>query len=324
MIHNSKFVFFGSPKFAAAILEKLITAGHIPALVVCNPDKPVGRKKIITPPPVKERIANGKWQIEIAQPENIEQLLAIRHKLEADFFVVAAYAKIIPQAILDIPKKGVIGAHPSLLPRYRGATPIQSAILHGEEKTGTTLFMVDSKVDHGPILAQKELNCELGSMNYKKLEQELAQLSGDLLIETLPRFLHDEITPAPQDDSLATYTAKFTTEDGYIPYETLETAIKKGGAIAQELDRKIRALSSEPGTYTLWPMANGKTLRVKLLESKLIPSPSDATRQRRGSRLGEARVTAAPEAAHYTLHVTRLVPEGKKPMTWKQYESLLQ
>src|SRR3989344_8664778 len=150
MLHNSRFVFFGSPRFAEVVLQKLVEGGYPPSLVVCNPDRPVGRKKTLTPPPVKQRIMNYdsriKNRIEIIQPEKIDKNLeSIIVNLESSFAIIAAYSKIIPKAILDCFPLGVIGVHPSLLPRHRGPSPIQTALLEGDETTGVTLFLTDEK-----------------------------------------------------------------------------------------------------------------------------------------------------------------------------------
>jgi methionyl-tRNA formyltransferase len=130
-----RYVFFGTPRFAAIVLEKLIASGHQPIAIVCNPDKPVGRKKIITPPPTKQVVLSAtslKEDIQIYQPAKIDdEFLAQLRSLKADFFVVAAYAKILPNTLLEIPPLGVIGTHPSILPKFRGASPIQSVIIEG-------------------------------------------------------------------------------------------------------------------------------------------------------------------------------------------------
>jgi len=264
-----KFVFFGSPEFASIVLEKLIAAGFVPEAVVCNPDRPVGRKKIITPPPVKRLIASGKEHVEILQPENVN---AIRDKLLAihpDVFVVAAYAKILPKDIVEIPGLGTIGVHPSLLPKYRGASPIQGAILAGEKETGVTLYILDEKMDHGPILAARELELPIANLQFTKLLEKLAELGGDLLAETLPKFVAGEIVPKPQNESGATYTKKFSTEDAFVDEKELEDAL--GGSnpeAASVIYRKILALTPEPGVWTL-RQAQGKQQRVKLLEAEL-------------------------------------------------------
>lgn len=329
-----KFVFFGTPEFAAIILEKLINAGFIPEAVVCNPDRPVGRKKIITPPVAK--IVAQKYSIPIWQPEKLptknpalsgafvesrnnplcpklaltksidnDYLLSSvssvdNHKSRGpagnqtpetrvltsgsnhsgptanilyqnwDFFIVAAYSKIIPKEILEIPRLGAIGVHPSLLPKYRGPSPIQTAILNGDEITGTTLFLMDEKIDHGPILAQRELNYELRIKNYELLMRKLAELSADLLIETLPNIEEKIKNAKQQNESEATYTKKFTTEDAFIEPADLAAAMQSGEPRpngrekAIMIDRKIRAFNPEPGT---WTILNGK--RVKILEAAI-------------------------------------------------------
>jgi methionyl-tRNA formyltransferase len=259
-----RYIFFGSPKFAQIILEKLITAGYIPTAIVCNPDKPFGRKKIITPPPVK--ILAEKYNIKVYQPEKLEIENFKLEIGEIDFAIVAAYAKIIKKEILDIPKFGTIGTHPSLLPKYRGSSPIQSQILSGDKIAGTTLYLMDAGMDSGPILAQKKL--EVKNMNYENLEIELANLSGDLLIETLPKFLANKIKPQEQDHALATFTKKFITQDAFIEPADLETAINSGGNIAEKIYNKIRALNPEPGTWTI-QQAQGKPQRMKILEAEL-------------------------------------------------------
>ena len=266
-----KYVFFGTPRFAAIILEKLIDAGMPPVALVCNPDRPVGRKQIITPPPVKQLIADRKVQIEILQPEDI---LTIRDKLFAlrpELLIVAAYAKILPKEILEIPKLGTIGVHPSLLPKYRGPSPIQSVILADEKETGVSLFLMDGRVDHGPVISHQTLVIN-DEDDYEALEEGLARLAADLLVETLPNFAERRGQPPayrqaglPQDEPQATYSKKFTSEDAFITPEDLELATSGASPKkAIEIHRKTRALNPEPG---VWTTKNGK--RVKLLETEL-------------------------------------------------------
>lgn len=252
-----KCAFFGTPDFAAVILEKLIESGFPPAAVICNPDKPVGRKKIITPPPVKSLIMEHKtWNINILQPEKLDKDFMLQvSSFMPDVFIVAAYAKIIPKEILGLPKFGTIGVHPSLLPKYRGSSPIQSVILNGEAETGVTLFLADEKVDHGKIASSIKHQVS-SDETYETLMKKLAELGGDLLVETLPKFLKGEITPLLQDESQATYTKKFITKDGYVDLEKDIPVI---------IERKIRALNPEPG---VWTMMNNK--RTKLLEAELV------------------------------------------------------
>lgn len=260
-----RYVFFGSPKFAEIILKTLIDAGMPPSALVCNPDRPFGRKKILTAPPTK--VAALSHGIPILQPEVLDADIARQiARFNPDFFVVAAYAKILPRAILALSRLGTIGVHPSLLPKYRGATPIQSAILAGESETGTTLFLIDERVDHGPVLAYSKLRIAHGD-TYELLMQTLAEKSGDLLKEALPRFFAKKMIPQPQSESAATYTKKFSTDDGFVDLgvDAPETAW-----------RKIRALNPDPGVYT-YTEINGKRIRVKLLaaemrDGKLVPT----------------------------------------------------
>lgn len=263
-----KFLFFGTPEFASIILQKLIAAGFIPLGVICNPDRPVGRKKIITSPPTK--ILANRLNIPVLQPEKIEveSLKKEIHKKTKsrffDFFIVAAYSKIIPAKILKIPRLGVIGVHPSLLPKYRGPSPIQSTILNGEKVTGVTLYLLDEKMDHGPILAKKEMLVD--NLSFPNLSKNLAELGGDLLAQILPKFLKKEITPLPQNETEATYTKKIKTEDGFIDKELLEEAVKIGGKTALIVERKVRALNPEPGVWTVFLYKNQIKKRLKIIE----------------------------------------------------------
>lgn len=253
MLSKTNFAFLGTPEFAAIILEEIIKAGMTPALVVCNPDKPVGKKKIITAPPTK--IIAQKYNIPVWQPEKIETE-EFRNKFKKiDFALIAAYSKILPKEIIYAPRKGALVIHPSLLPRHRGATPIQNAILAGDEITGATLILADEKVDHGPIIAGKELEIKKDE-NYESLMERLAKLSSELILKTIPDWLADKIKLQTQNENYATCTKKFKTEDGFVDLEKES---------AETIMRKIRALNPEPG---VWTIQNDK--RTKILEAKLI------------------------------------------------------
>ncbi len=267
------FAFFGSPWFAAIILEKLIAGGFVPSVVVCNPDRPVGRKHLLTAPAVKQLIANRKEQIEILQPERLDSsLFAIRHSpnknIEFDVFIVATYAKIISKEVFALPRLGTIGIHHSLLPLHRGPTPIQSAILAGDEEAGTTLFLMDSKIDHGSILANSKV--QIANSTYMELETQLAEVAGKLLIKPLPDFLAGKITPRPQDESCATYTKKFITQEAFIEEKDLVAAESGDNENAVVIDRKIRALNPEPGTWTTYNGKRLKLLKAEMKDGKLV------------------------------------------------------
>ncbi|MDP3953642.1 MAG: methionyl-tRNA formyltransferase [bacterium] len=263
-----KYVFFGTPEFAEIILRELIEAGLPPVAVVCNPDRPVGRKRVITPPPTK--IVAQKHKIKVYQPETKSELLELSDELGkvANFAVVAAYAKIVPQAVIDNFKLGIIGVHPSMLPKYRGASPIQSAILAGEQKTGTTLFMIEAGMDSGPILTQQEV--EVNRKYYQALLRDLADTSAKVLIDTLPAFVKSSVLPQVQDDSQATYTKLFETADAKVDQGDLEKALSGDESQAWRIERMVRALNPEPGTFSIVDGKRIKFLRARVEGGKLV------------------------------------------------------
>ncbi len=253
-----KFVFFGSFRVSADILEGMIKGGLKPALVVCSPDRPAGRKKILTPPAVKQMLEKNGWSIEIAQPEKPTEITEQLKALNADVFVVMGYPHIIPQSIIEIPRLGTIGVHPSLLPKYRGSSPMQSALLNGETETGVTLYVIDQKVDHGPVITQRTHQIAHGVTN-EMLEKDLAKVAAEMLVETLPKFVAGKLTPQEQDHTQATFTKKFTTADAQVDMEKDSPEI---------IFNKIRAFTPEPGVWTMdFPGYEGK--RVKLLAARL-------------------------------------------------------
>ena len=266
MSSNPNFAFFGTSELSVKILDKLIENGYVPSLVVTAPDKPKGRKMILTPPPVK--IFAQKHNLKIVQPER----LAVKPPngdLTAkpfDLFIVASYGKIIPKSILDIPKLGTLNVHPSLLPKFRGPSPIQSFILNGEEKTGVTIMLMDEQVDHGQILAQKVFearnskfeirdkskiqNSKNTKLNAKQLEEKLAELGGQMLVDTIPKWIKGEIKAKEQDHSQATFTKKINKEDGLVDLEKDNPEI---------IYRKFLAFQPWPGIYYFAQKNNQKT-----------------------------------------------------------------
>jgi methionyl-tRNA formyltransferase len=169
--------------------------------------------------------------------------------------VVVAYSQILPKEIIEIPRLGTIGVHPSLLPKYRGATPIQNAILSGEKETGVSVFLIDEKVDHGSLVSSVRYQVSRNE-TYETLMQKLAELAGDLLIKTLPKFAAGEVMPKPQNEAEATYTKKFMTQDAFVNLKKDDPAM---------IERKIRALNPEPGVWTLQD-----SKRIKILEAEII------------------------------------------------------
>lgn len=252
-----KYAFFGSPRFAEIILRGLIEHHYIPTVLVCNPDKPVGRKHIITPPPTKV-VARDYPSITVLQPDSKDAMSALAtHPLvtTCDIAIVAAYARIIPKTVLEAFKMGVIGVHPSLLPRHRGASPIQQTILDGDVITGVTLYRMDEFMDHGPMYAQKELLAPIDRATYQSLIEDLGALSVNMLLELIPLLENNVTSLITQDESRATCTKKFTTDDGFVDME-------KDSPVT--VDRKIRALNPDPGAYTIM---SGK--RTKLISGTI-------------------------------------------------------
>ncbi len=264
-IENSKLkiVFFGTPDFAVPALEALIAEKYNVVAVITQPDKPTGRKKILSPPPAK--VTAQKLGLMVLQPTSLKTGIDILKFLRISEFnlgIVAAYGKIIPKEILDIPKYGFVNVHPSLLPKYRGPSPIQTAILNGAPapisrerdwcgagtETGVTIMLMDEKIDHGPILKQKIYNLQ-PTTHYKEVEKDLAKLGAKLLVDILPKYISGKIKPEEQEHHLATFTKMFKREDGRINWSEP----------AEKIYNRIRALNPEPGTWTTW---KGKVINI--------------------------------------------------------------
>jgi len=265
-----RYVYFGTPDFSAHVLERLIAADMPPVAVVTNPDRPFGRKKIMTAPPVKQllerlKVNSEKLTVSILQPEKLDaEFIEKLKSFNADFFLVFAYNKIFRKNILDIPRLGIIGIHPSFLPQYRGPSPFQTALLNGEPETGATLYCLREGVDDGPIVAESKPVSITDDDTFVSLASKLADISANLAIETVPKYVDGKITPWAQDESQATFTKKFKTEDGFVEPDYFAAAENGDAEKSAALHRKIRALNPEPG---VWTMKNGK--RMKLLEAKL-------------------------------------------------------
>ncbi len=255
-----KYVLFATPRFGELVLRGLAARGLPPALVVTNPDRPAGRNQVMTSPPAK--IAADELGIPTLQPELLSGALDALRAAEADVFLVAAYGKILKPDLLAIPPRGVIGVHPSLLPRHRGPSPMQQAILDGDTETGVTLFLVDEEVDHGPVIALER--APLGSAEtYLDLEARLADLGAGLASRTLPSWVAGEIVAAEQEHPAATFTRKFSSEDAHVSWDELVEAQSDPG-VAERVARVVRGLNPEPGAWT-----ERAGVRVKLLSAEV-------------------------------------------------------
>ncbi|MBO4650754.1 MAG: methionyl-tRNA formyltransferase [Clostridiales bacterium] len=236
-----RIIFMGTPELAATVLSRLIKENYEVVLVVTQPDKPVGRKMILTAPPAKvEAEKNG---IEVWQPTSLrtEEALEKVRSYEPDLIITAAYGKILPKDMLDLPKYGCVNVHGSLLPKYRGAAPVQWSILNEDEKTGVTIMKMDVGMDTGDILTQADI--VIGDrIHTPELMAKLADLGADLLIKTLPGYIDGSIKPVPQNNDEATMSPPITKDQGKISW----------ARTASSICAQIRALSSWPGASTMW------------------------------------------------------------------------
>jgi len=256
--NNIPFVFFGTPQFAVFVLEELLREGIKPALVVTAPDKPQGRGLLLTPPQVKVWVEKNK--IPFLQPVKLDADFTNKIKTGSyKLFVVAAYGKIIPKEVLDIPSHGTLNVHPSLLPKYRGASPLQSQILTGEKEIGVTIMLVDEAMDHGPIIAQQKVDIE-EMPSAPKLLEILAHVGGKLLSEVIPKWIVKEIKPKEQNHEEATFTKKITKEDGLIN-------LKNDNQYKNYL--KYLALDPWPGTY-FFALRHKQKIRVAIKKAEFI------------------------------------------------------
>ncbi|NQV90256.1 methionyl-tRNA formyltransferase [Candidatus Uhrbacteria bacterium] len=251
-----KIVFFGTPEFSTPFLRELILDPEIEVCaVVTQPDKPVGRGGEIASPPVKLLAQDAL--IPVLQPTSLKTDTHIEEELNAyhaDFFVVVAYGKMIPKNVLDLPARGCINVHPSLLPLHRGSSPMQWAIAEGDPSTGVAIMLLDEGMDTGPLLATDHITLDADE-TYSSLVKKVHVVGPQLLASTLKRYLADEILPLPQDESKATLTRLLDKEDGHVNWSQ----------VLEVIERKSRAYSEWPGTWTCWERKPGVCLRLKLL-----------------------------------------------------------
>lgn len=296
---NLNFVFFGTPDIAKDTLNILKENGYLPSLIITSPDKPKGRKLVLTPPPVKIWAIENK--IPYLQPEKLDQKEIwnvlrtlgrsdgdVQRKFSTenfrgeqnipDFFLIIAYGKIIPESIINIPKFGSINIHYSLLPKYRGASPVQSAILNGDEKTGVSIQQMQFKLDSGPILAFSETKIDINE-TVQELQNRLMKIGAELLVKILPDIQKQKIKPIPQDKSKVTFCKKIKKGDGLINLESESPII---------LHNKYRA-------YAKWP-------RIYFIQNEKRVIITDAILEN-----GEFKIK-------------KVIPEGKKEIKWEEFQ----
>lgn len=280
--NNYSLAFFGTSPFAVYVLEEMEVAGILPDVVVTVPDKPAGRGLKVVPSPAKV------WALErdipVLEPRSWTEGgdgVDVMINTEWDIFVVASYGKIIPRHILDLPRRGSLNVHPSLLPKFRGPSPVESQILENERETGVTIMLLDEEVDHGPIVAQASITPEAWPLRRTLLKELLGREGGRLLVEALPPWLAGEFEAEEQDHTKATFTKKIEKEDGELsltdePYANY---------------LKFCAFEGWPGTY-FFIEKNGKQIRVKITDAEFTGDE---------------------------FRILRVIPEGKKEMLYADF-----
>ncbi|MBI4132688.1 MAG: methionyl-tRNA formyltransferase [Candidatus Sungbacteria bacterium] len=300
-----RIAFFGTSEFAVPILEAMAQGPWRPVLVITTPDAPAGRGRILKPPPAKDTA--DRLGIPVIQPGTLSPIPPAFSAELFDFFIVAAYGKILPPGLLKIPKSGSLNVHPSLLPRWRGPSPIQYAILNGDTETGVTVMVMDEKVDHGPILKSSKVKVQSSKVTTPELTRKLSKLGADLLLETIPDWLAGRIRPVAQDESQATYSKILRKEDGHIDW------LKS----AQEIEREVRAFTPWPGAYAFWQRGvNRLRLAVEGAEAK---SQRVKDKGQRAGAVFEDNRALGVETGDGVLVIERLRPAGRKPMSGEDF-----
>lgn len=293
-----KIVFMGTPDFAAGALEALIKAGHEITAVVTQPDRAKGRSKELLPSPVK--VCALEHGIPVMQPRKIKTPEGVEElkRYPADIYIVAAFGQILSREILDIPRFGCLNIHASLLPRYRGASPIQHVIIDGEKKTGITIMQMDTGIDTGDMLYKKEIEIAPDD-NYETLHDKLMLLGGEAIVEALALLEAGKLTPEKQDDSASCYASLIEKNMGEIDFSKSAVAI----------DRLIRGMTPWPSAYTFY---QGKQLKIW----KALPVVTEKALGRMpGEILKVDKESVTVSTGEGSLKILELQLEGKKRMS---------
>lgn len=281
-MNKIRFAFFGSSSFSVIILQELQKAGFIPAIIITTPDKPKGRKLVLSPTPVK--VWAEENNIKVYDPAKLKgEFVDTLRQENCELFIIASYGKIIPREIVEMPKHKTLNVHPSLLPKYRGASPLQSAILNDDKNTGISIMITDEEMDHGPILRQKNITVEEWP-DYQTFEDKMAHESGALLIEVLPLWIEGKIIPQEQNHSEATFTKKISKQDGLIDLLNSD----------RNNFLKVQAFSVWPQAYFL-QKKNDKEIRVKIKKASF-------------------------DDQNQKMIIESVVPEGSKEMSFADFE----
>ncbi|MDH5387269.1 MAG: methionyl-tRNA formyltransferase [Gammaproteobacteria bacterium] len=299
MTDSIRIVYAGTPDFAVAPLSVLLESDHEVVAVYTQPDRPAGRGREPRPSPVKQKAL--EYHIPVFQPESLksEADQNVFRDLKPDLMVVTAYGLLLPQAVLDIPRLGCINIHASLLPRWRGAAPIQRAILAGDEKTGITIMQMDKGLDTGDMLAMQECSIsddETGS----SLHDRLMVMGSETLVSMLPDFIQGKVLGQRQDDALATYASKLSKQEATIDWSLS----------ARQIDRCVRAYNAWPVAFTSWQKKNKPDV-LRVWQSEVLDATSNAAA---GTVLSCGRDGIDVATGDGILRLLQVQPSGKKVM----------
>lgn len=300
-----RIIYFGTPQFSASFLQALLADSFFDVVaLVCQPDEPVGRKKILTPPATKMLFQNTHPNRPIFQPTKLKDpaFAESLKSLNADAFVIVAYGRIIPQAVLDLPRLGNVNVHPSLLPLWRGPSPMQAALANGDAETGITIMLIDAEMDHGPILKQVSFLLPVNE-TLPSLTERVTTLGAPMLIEELKKLTNGLAAPQEQDHARATFCKLLSKEDGVITAQHS----------AEEVDRKIRAYTPWPGVRTTFALEDDSLQEVKIHEARVTQKKIPV-----GMIVYEEQtlLLGTPSTA---LEITSLQPATKSILPAKEY-----
>ncbi len=295
-----RIAFWGTSEFVGSVqnarfLNRLVAAGIKPAVVVTAPDEPSGLGMRAV------KSAALEFGLPVLQPSTLNGFSQELAQREIELSLVAAYGKILPPDALAAPKFGSLNVHPSLLPRWRGPTPVQAAILAGDSVTGVTVIRMDEKMDHGPIVARREFSLGERAWTAPELSDALTDLGVELFLEILEPWVAGEVIPQPQDEALVTYSRRLIREDGHIDW----------AKPAEEIERMVRAFEPWPGAYAFW-RRGGERVRLAVERAAVDPTPGAANRT--SGTVFEENGEPAVQCGAGALIIKRLKPEGGQVM----------
>lgn len=306
----TKILFMGTSDFGIPALDAIVQIKDVVIIgCVTAPDSPVGRKQELTSPPVK--VWAQTHHVPVFQPSSVRDPQSIEtiRRLAPDLILVAAYGQIIPREIISLPLLGAINVHPSLLPRWRGASPIQYAILSGDATTGVALIQMDERLDHGPVVTLQEFTLK-GTESFEELYTALQHTARDLVVKTLPLLQTKKITPAPQDEAEATYAKILTREDGKINWSQ----------DARDIERQIRAFERWPESFTEWRKNEDEIVKIKITRASVASLEKTS-----GKEHPYGQIILAPDKRLLVqtgkdyLALEKIKPEGKNEMSAEDF-----